>query len=643
LTLSAGAFLLCCIAILLWRLWPFSAPRTAPRAPQLSPVDPRLTYPTPYRNVRPEVRYVGDRVCAECHGDIAETYRRHPMGRSLAPIAQADPVERYDQAAGNPFEKEGFQFLVERRDGRVFHKELYHDVQNGATLELATEEVHFAVGSGRRGRTYLINHDGYLLQSPLSWYSEPGIWDLTPGVQVREQFERPAQPSCLFCHCNQVEPVADTVNRYRSPIFRGHAIGCERCHGPGELHVQPPSPERGKDSRMNEKGTIVNPGRLAPALRDAVCQQCHLQGEIRVVRRGRELFDYRPGLPLHLFLSVFVRSEEFADGQESGSHTEQIYGSRCFRASQGKLGCISCHDPHALPGADQKVAYFRKRCLNCHTEQSCALSSPVRLAKNPADDCVNCHMPRTGSKIVHRAITDHRIRRRPNDIIPSQNGPRRLLSGEIPLVHFHRDLAGPDEDISRDLGLALSELGKTYPQLAGHVNPIALPLLEAAVRAALDDVLAWEAKGFALWQLDRKPEALAALQTALAQAPERELTLSYLAVLAASIGRHEDAIAYWQRAIVVNPLYSQYHIRLATLLADRREWQKALEEARAGCNLRPAALDVRLLLITCMIRNGQPAQARAEFNKLLAIRPDDREKLLRWFGELLSGSASKSP
>ena len=44
-------------------------------------------------------------------------------------------------------------------------------------------------------------------------------------------------PKCLFCHCNAVEPVADTLNRYRPPLFRGHAIGCERCHGPGELHV----------------------------------------------------------------------------------------------------------------------------------------------------------------------------------------------------------------------------------------------------------------------------------------------------------------------------------------------------------------------------------------------------------------------
>src|SRR5260370_32021461 len=38
-----------------------------------------------YRNVRPEVRYVGDEACAGCHADVAAAYRKHPMSHSLAP------------------------------------------------------------------------------------------------------------------------------------------------------------------------------------------------------------------------------------------------------------------------------------------------------------------------------------------------------------------------------------------------------------------------------------------------------------------------------------------------------------------------------------------------------------------------------
>ena len=39
-------------------------------------------------------------------------------------------------------------------------------------------------------------------------------------------------------------------------LFRGHAIGCERCHGLGEIHVQRPAVVDGLDD------TIVNLGNL---------------------------------------------------------------------------------------------------------------------------------------------------------------------------------------------------------------------------------------------------------------------------------------------------------------------------------------------------------------------------------------------
>src|SRR5436305_4558915 len=85
------------------------------------PPDPRLTFPTPFRNVRPEVKYVGDAACAACHADIDRTYHRHPMGRSAAVAAHAPPLERYDAAANNPAVAQGFVLRVERDGGTVRH------------------------------------------------------------------------------------------------------------------------------------------------------------------------------------------------------------------------------------------------------------------------------------------------------------------------------------------------------------------------------------------------------------------------------------------------------------------------------------------------------------------------------------------
>src|SRR5262249_1823614 len=146
-------------------------------------------------------------------------------------------------------------------------------------------------------------------QSPIAWYTQAGRWDLSPGYEAgNKHFERPIADQCLYCHANHADLVEGSVNRYREPIFQGMTIGCERCHGPGELHVARQQVVDGKDL------SIVNPAHLEPALRDSVCQQCHLQGDVRLVRAGRELYDYRPGLPLHETLAIFFRS-----GRERGA------------------------------------------------------------------------------------------------------------------------------------------------------------------------------------------------------------------------------------------------------------------------------------------------------------------------------------
>src|SRR5437016_3674783 len=72
-----------CLAAYAWK-------GRAPAPAAFAVADPRLSYATPFRNVRPEVQYVGDAACAECHKDVSDAYRQHPMGRSFAPVSSAD-------------------------------------------------------------------------------------------------------------------------------------------------------------------------------------------------------------------------------------------------------------------------------------------------------------------------------------------------------------------------------------------------------------------------------------------------------------------------------------------------------------------------------------------------------------------------
>jgi hypothetical protein len=567
-------------------------------------------------------RYVGDAACARCHEQIALGYRRHPMGRSLSPIATATGAG--DESGGRPlFKAGGLEYSIERRGGRVWHQETRRD-SSGRVVAHNEAEVEFALGSGSEGIGYLIDRDGFLFQSPISWYVGKGRWDLAPGYErTNAHFDRPVASTCLYCHSNRALPVPGTMNRYRPPYFEGHAIGCERCHGPGELHVRSPSSADGEES------LIVNPASLEPALRDAVCEQCHLLGHRRVVKAGRQEEDFRPGLSFDQFWSVFEPAAGAAEERFVGQ-VEQMHESRCFRASRGELGCISCHDPHERPAPADRTRFYRERCLACHADRGCSLPAADRQAKSPTEDCTGCHMPRVArTDILHAATTNHRILRapRPDDQLPT--GPGLPRPGKPALLLFHRERMDERQrtGAERDLGVALCRDGS-----AGAT--VALPLLEAALAVRPDDLDAAEAKGFALVQLGRYLEGLAAFRLALDREPGRESALIGAADAAARAGRPGDAIADLRRAIVINPSRAAYHSDLASLCFRARDWPAAAAAGREALRLNPVDVEARKLLVRCYLRMGDAQAARTELDTVLRFDPPDRDELIRWFAPL---------
>jgi Tfp pilus assembly protein PilF len=576
-----------------------------------------------HKDMQSGINYVGDAACSRCHAEIAETFRQHPMGRSLSPIATA-PLKGDEAGARVLFQSQGLEYAVENRGGRLFHKETRHD-SSGRLIAQNEAEVQFAVGFGRLGIAYLIERDGFLFQSPIAWYPQEGQWDLPPGYHnSNDHFERPVTPSCLFCHANRVEAVPGTINRYRPPIFHGHSIGCERCHGPGELHVSRPWPADGADP------TIVNPRLLEPSLRDAVCEQCHLNAQWRVLRADRNDEDYRPGLPFYRFWTVLERAGESAKDDIVGQF-EQMRESRCFVASQGRLGCISCHDPHRVPEPHDKVAYFKARCLSCHSSRGCSLQTSTPTAQVRRDNCTGCHMPRSSrSNTIHVASTNHRIPRWADGtgqplIRAADRGASRSA-----VVNYHRDLMDDREraEADRDIGVALCRAG---PEGA----TVALPLLEEALIARPRDVIAWEAKGFALSLQRHDKEGFEAFRIALGLEPNREATLAGAAHLASRAGQLAEAVGYWRRAIDISPWRSDYRVQLAFTYFSLRDWRATIDACRAALTRNPVNLDVRKLLVRCYIRLNDRQAAREELKTLLGFELPDRDELLRQFAPLV--------
>jgi hypothetical protein len=325
------------------------------------------------------------------------------MGRSMSAPADVLP-----EAVGTMLRVYGAaysaEYAIERHDGKVFHRETRFS-PSGRMANTEEAEVRYVLGSGERGYSFLVERRNGLYQSPLSWYSQEKRWDLAPGYRKKNlHFDRDINILCLFCHTNRVDMVKN-----QAPVFHGLSIGCERCHGPGELHASRSTPEKSSGGKWE----IVNPKHLeSAALREDVCAQCHFLGNDREVKNDHSPFDYRPGLPLDEFIQVTTYPAKPGRGQNAVGHVEQMRRSRCYEKSDGRLGCTSCHDPHRVPTREGRVSYFRGRCLECHADRGCSLPSEDRLKQSPADDCTACHMPRAAvTNIPHTAQTDHAVPR----------------------------------------------------------------------------------------------------------------------------------------------------------------------------------------------------------------------------------------
>ena len=594
-------------------------------APDASPADPRLTSDSVFRNIKPGVKYIGDARCAGCHGDICTSYHAHPMGRSASAVADASTLEKYAAGPANPWKVGGYEFRATKTAGGAHHGVTAND-RDGRPLPEYGLPATVAIGSGTRGRSYLAVEGGSVWQSPLSWFSAESRWDVSPGLDLGTGGRRAITAACLFCHVNHVEPVPGSLNRYREPLFAVQtAIGCERCHGPGELHAD----ERLSGTPAPKVDTsIVNPKHLSNPLQAAVCQQCHLQGQERVARRGRDESEFRPGLPFADFVTVFVRPPEIADLSLSVGQFEQLEQSRCKTADGGQLLCTSCHDPHKSPAPAEHDQFYTGRCATCHQTKGCTAPLPERQAKN--DRCATCHMPRAeSSNIAHTSITDHRVLRRPVPPAP----PRGLTRGAVPLVAFHGGgtLAAPELD--RDLGIALTRLARKLPAGSGAqqlVGRLARDRLAASVGLWRGDVEAWLALSRAHANTGEATERLAAADRAARLAPDSEAALVEVAEAALGVGQFERAEGAMTALIGKNPRSVDYLLTRASAYSSRRQWEKAEADCRAALRIQPLHPMARLVLAVALSRRGDRDAGTKEAETAVGLATEAQQKKAFW-------------
>ena len=477
-----------------------------------------------FRNTTRGVDYVGSRVCASCHADVYEKFTKTAMGRSMSPASDVAQVKKAPAPVTIHDEKFNRYFQVFRRDSGLYQSE-YELGPDGSEVFRNTQKVEYAIGSGANGVSYIVRQGEYLLQAPLSYYSKSRSWALSPGYELGDYgFSRTIPAGCIVCHSGLARPVPNRYGVYRDPPFRELSIGCENCHGPGQLHVE----ERTKGAPLSGRPdtTIVNPANLSGWLADNICMNCHQGGDTRVLQPGRDFYDFRPGTALDRTVAIFALplSRDSPPASPLLEHYSLMVLSKCYRSSAGRMSCLTCHDPHAQPGSDA-ASYYRKRCLGCHTETSCSLPLVARRRKAPPDDCAGCHMPKQSLTLIsHSALTNHRIVAYEGEPYPEE--AFHQTSPELPdLVHVN---AVPGE------GKALSPLVllQAYGELMGSD---------------------YESLGELLGRAGRMQEAITTVQRGIQLDPYDDRLYKSLALLCISARRYSEAMAAMKKELDLFP------------------------------------------------------------------------------------------
>jgi predicted CXXCH cytochrome family protein len=540
----------------------------------------------------------------------------HSAGRTPGP----EDVEEFEHDTEFSSE-DGRSYRVVKEDDGIYHHEIFRDKQGDVVYD-ESAKIGFFIGSGTRGRSYAIDRDGLLFQSPISWFSTVKKWDLSPGYRDRHvRFGRRISEQCLQCHAGRPTADPNRENYFPEPVIFEAAIGCERCHGPGDKHIALHDSET-----VNKRDDpIVNPAHLSADRREAVCYQCHLIGKVQILRYLRGFGDFRPGDRLDDVWSTIVVGSGLRGGRtKSVSHVEQMRDSACFQSSDGRLGCTSCHDPHSVPNEAETDAYYRQRCLTCHAERGCSLPAEQQAAAPANNSCTHCHMPRLSAHdVVHASQTDHRILRSPEE-------ENDLLTGSEPneMVLFDAENATmPEWEMERALALAkvdqLAEAAYASPTMRLLASKDATRVeqtLRAVTQIAPDDFASWYGLGVVY---DLRQDAVRAEQAwkrAVALKPANEQVLHSLSDFYQKKLAYDECLGYLDRLIDLDPWWARVHMRRASLLLDLGRRAEAWADAERALHLDPTDRAARSWLINAAQNVGdmQTVRRHAEIRRRMS-------------------------
>ena len=583
---------------------------------------------TQYLNHNDTVKYVGKQECRVCHAEIYDSYMQTGMGQSFhfatkehSALTTSEMPLIHDSIKNlsyQPFWKNDSLYLKEFR------------IKGRDTTHLLIKKVNYKIGSGQHTNSHLFEINGYVHQMPYTYYTQSAIADLPPGFEKgnNTRFSREIGLECMSCHNAYPNHVEGSLNKYNS-IPSG--IDCERCHGPGEVHVKQKLAGHIIDTSKYIDYTIVNPAKLPLDLQFDVCQRCHLQGTA-VLAEGKTFTDFKPGMPLTEVMDVYLPKHKDSESFIMASHVDRLKESACFKTAE--MTCVSCHNPHKSV-TTLSATYFDNKCMQCH--EVCK--------EEKTQNCTSCHMPKSSSTdIMHVAITDHKIGIH-NDVKAEKGAflgliainnakPTNLSKAKAYLKHFESFEANPNY-----LDSAFYFLQKTAPYFTVYVQYFYLKqddkgLINFVMNNEVDSTkysnsslaMAYSRVGEVFARNKMSSTAEKYFKKATVRMP---FVIDYKIKQGAFLLKQKQLSAskiVFSDALTLNPTFKEIHLNLGYISLLEHNFEKADLYLKQALALDPDyVLAYENLVLLAQMQN-KIEQAKVYLNKILEIAPAHKAK-----------------
>ena len=279
------------------------------------------------------------------------------------------------------------------RDARADTPAIIGDFQSPSDVRtFSKEDVDYTLGSQWK-QQYLKKEGQNLTVLPAQYNVIDGEWK---PYFPDEPAKRNWFTECAGCHATGVDPEKKT--------FVEMGIACEACHGPGSNHVEAVP--------GFEIPTIIQAGRLTPALAAQICGSCHTRGRDKTGKYAYPV-DYQThkgegNIRLYFDEATHENNPEyFWPSGESRYSNQQYLDWKQSEHSKVGVVCVTCHDVHKskttlvstggsggpglLDAIISKTRLFEDRlCKSCHTTIQYRYAHRIHTFGS----CVRCHMPK---------------------------------------------------------------------------------------------------------------------------------------------------------------------------------------------------------------------------------------------------------